>query len=115
MTAASAVALLAAFCAGVFFILASLLRRRDPVPVGDPVSALPAEPIAVPIIGAPPDIYWPIMLGTGERNVEPHLRRKIVRELGELNDAWSGAILLCALEQERDPQLVAAVRAALRQ
>jgi len=109
MTEGSAVALLAAFCGGVFFILASLVQgRRDAVAAGAP------QPAAVPIIGAPPDIYWPIMLSTGERIVEPKLRREIIQELGKCDDAWSEAILLCALEQERDPELAAAVRAALR-
>lgn len=110
MTVDSAVALLAAFCAGIFFILASLLRRRR-----EPALAPPKNPIAMPIIAAPPDIYWPIMLGTNERTMERSLRLKIIRELGEVNDAWSKAILLCAREQERDPQLAAAVRAALQQ
>ena len=109
MTDGSAVALLAAFCAGVFFILASLVRRRH-----DAAPTTSAQPSTVPIIGAPPDIYWPIMLATGERTIEPKLRREIIHELGERNDAWSEAILLCALEQEHDPELAAAVRVALR-
>lgn len=94
--------LAASLLAGVLFLLAAL-RRRPPAP--EAAEAGPGDPEA--------DIYWPALLGTGERSFDKAMRLAIVRQLAHADEAWRYPILLCAREQERDPEILAAVGAAL--
>ncbi len=91
-----------AFIAGAVFVVVAAWPRR--AAVGD----LP------PDLGAPPeDIYWPLLLGTGERSFEPSMRLRIIIELGRRGEEWCVPVLLCAREQEHDPALLAAIDRAL--
>jgi hypothetical protein len=82
--------------AGALFLLAALRRHPDRV----------APP-------APTAIYWPLLLGTGQREFDQPMRLAIVRQLAAADKDWRLPILLCAREQETDPEMVEAVQRAL--
>ncbi|HUZ48377.1 MAG TPA: hypothetical protein VMW12_01410 [Candidatus Dormibacteraeota bacterium] len=97
-----ALALIASFLGGAIFVAVAALR--------------PPPPVAVPIIGephSPREIYWPLLLGTGERLFTREQRLSMLRELASSKTDWSIPILLCAREQELDPDLLAAIDAGL--
>ncbi len=90
------IGLAASLFAGVLFLLASL-RRAGPA-----VAPAPTR-----------DIYWPLLLGTGERDFTLAMRLEIVRQVARENAQWREPILLCAREQESDAQILAAIERAL--
>jgi len=92
--------LAASLLAGAIFLLASLRRR--------PGAASPPAPEP-----APREIYWPALLGTGERSFDRPMRLAIVRQLAAASEEWRCPILLCAREQETDPEIRAAIAVAL--
>ena len=98
----SDLALLAALLAGVLFVVVSLVRRP----------AAPAHEETL-IAKPEPEVYWPLLLGTGERTFSADVRLRIVQQLGHMRDDWRVPILLCAREQERDPALLAEIERAL--
>jgi len=104
MQIAEASGLAVAFAAGVAFMVTSL--RSTPPPAQSVVLDAP--------LAHEPDIYWPMLLDTGERSFDYPLRLEIVRELGKCSDDWRVPILLCAREQECDPQILHAIDRALR-
>jgi len=85
--------------AGALFLLASLRRHPDRAPA-------PAE-------AAPAGVYWPVLLGTGQREFDRPMRLAIVRQLATADRDWRLPILLCAREQETDPEMLEAIRNAL--
>lgn len=102
-------ALIASFLTGAAFVVVAALRSR----------AKEALPPQRPIIGPAPlsdrEIYWPLLLGTGERLFTTSERLAMLRELGVNGTAWAVPILLCAREQEREPELLAVIEAGLAQ
>ena len=98
----TALGLLASFLAGGLFLLASL-RSRGATPK-EPAE-LPGEPAA--------GIYWPLLLGTGQRTFGKAMRLEIINQLAAEPGDWRVPILLCAREQEREPEMQAAVARAL--
>jgi len=90
--------LAASLFAGALFLLAALRRHADRGPTPEP----PA-----------PTIYWPLLLGTGQREFDQGMRLAIVRELATADKDWRLPILLCAREQETEPEMLAAIHAAL--
>ena len=107
MQIAEASGLAVAFAAGVAFMVTSLRSSEAPAP--PPQSMVMDMPIA-----HEPDIYWPMLLDTGERSFDYPMRLQIVHELGKVNDDWRIPILLCAREQECDPHILHAIDRALR-
>ena len=104
---AEASGLAVAFAAGVAFMVSSLRSSGSP--------AAPQQSMAMDApIAHEPDIYWPMLLDTGERSFDYPMRLQVVRELGKVNDDWRIPILLCAREQECDPQILHAIDRALR-
>ncbi len=83
--------------AGALFLLAALRRRPEPALVDD----------------APAEIYWPALLGTGQRDFDRPMRLAIIRQLATADKDWRLPILLCAREQETDPEMLAAIHHAL--
>ncbi|HEY8320585.1 MAG TPA: hypothetical protein VIG46_02170 [Candidatus Baltobacteraceae bacterium] len=84
--------------AGALFLLTALRRHPDRPDA-------PASPEA--------GIYWPLLLGTGQRKFDRTMRLAIVRQLATADKDWRLPILLCAREQETDPEMLAAVDHAL--
>lgn len=92
--------------AGALFLLAALIPWRTRI-VGGASAPIAAPPPPEPVI------YWPLLLGTGQREFDRGMRLAIVEQLGVVEDDWRTPILLCAREQERDPEILAAVERAL--
>jgi hypothetical protein len=88
--------------AGVLFLLASLRPRRPRPQESAEAPALPA-----------PALYWPILLGTGQRTFGKAMRLEIINQLAAESSDWRVPILLCAREQEHDPEMQAAIARAL--
>jgi len=86
--------------AGALFLLAAL--RRHPDRAAAPVAEATAS-----------SIYWPVLLGTGQREFDQPMRLAIVRQLATADRDWRLPILLCAREQETDPEMLEAIRNAL--
>lgn len=103
MPAAQAVGLVVSFFAGAAFLLCALApaRRRRTVAVESP--AMPSSD----------GIYWPVLLGTGQRTFGRAMRLAIVEQLARADGDWRIPILLCAREQERDLDMLAAIERAL--
>lgn len=99
MTAAESVALVASFVLGVLFVIVAAWPR------GGRERAAPREPRS--------EIYWPLLLGTGEREFDAEMRLRIAVELARRTDDWRIPILLCAREQEDDPRVRDVVERAL--
>lgn len=93
--------------AGALFLLVALIPWRTRVAHGAPA------PIAAPPPPPKPVIYWPVLLGTGQREFDRNMRLAIVEQLGRVEDDWRIPILLCAREQEHDAKILAAVERAL--
>src|SRR6476469_11240364 len=92
------IGLAASLLAGALFLLASLRPGR----------AEPPEPM--PADGG---IYWPVLLGTGQRHFDRTMRLAIVAQLAQADKDWRLPILLCAREQETDPAMLDAIARAL--
>jgi hypothetical protein len=88
--------------AGALFLLAALRRHPDRIATPKP----PTEP-------PKPGVYWPLLLGTGQREFDQTMRLAIVRQLATADKDWRLPILLCAREQETDPEMLAAIHTAL--
>jgi hypothetical protein len=84
--------------AGALFLLAALRGRPER-------ATRASEPA--------PNVYWPVLLGTGQRDFDRTMRLAIVRQLAAADKDWRLPILLCAREQETDPEMLAAIAAAL--
>ena len=82
--------------------MAALRRRPDRPVEPDPQTPAPS-----------PDIYWPALLGTGQRTFDQPMRLAIVRQLAGAERDWRLPILLCAREQESDPAMLAEIDRAL--
>jgi hypothetical protein len=94
--------LVSSLLAGALFLLVSLRPQR----------ARPGEPpTAAPEQAAP--IYWPLLLGTGQRTFGKTMRLEIINQLSTEPGDWRVPILLCAREQERDGEMQAAIARAL--
>ncbi len=93
--------------AGALFLLAALRRWPEP--------ALKAGAAPAPLSAPPPEakIYWPALLGTGQRDFDAPMRLAIIRQLAAADKDWRLPILLCAREQETDPEMLAAIHHAL--
>ena len=106
MSVAQAIGLVASFFAGAVFLLCSLapVRRRRTI-VAAPPQKMQAESGA--------DMYWPLLLGTGQRTFGRAMRLAIVEQLARAQGDWRIPILLCAREQESDLAMLAAVERAL--
>ncbi len=102
MSTAEALALIASFVGGLIFMVLAVLPIRRPAAAPDAVEK-----------DADPQIYWPLLLGTGEKDAASDLRLEIARELMRRGDDWSLAILRCAREQETDPRTLAVIDRAL--
>jgi hypothetical protein len=100
VSTAEALALIASFVAGLVFMV---LAAR-------PVRHAPKQQIEKTL---EPDIFWPLLLGTGERDFSPEMRLSIARELLKRGDDWSLAILRCAREHEMDPRVLEVIDRAL--
>jgi hypothetical protein len=94
--------LAASLLAGVLFLLASL-RPRRPRPQAE--AETPDRPELA--------VYWPVLLGTGQRSFGKPMRLEIINQLAAETGDWRVPILLCAREQERDPEMQAAIARAL--
>jgi len=88
VTVAILAGLIASFAAGVFLLLAA--------------TRVSAE-----------QIWWPLLLGTETRTLPKSDRLAIIERLGAIRDPWRDPILRCAREQERDPEMLEAISAAL--
>lgn len=107
MPAAQAVGLIASFFAGAILLLCALAPARERrVPTSAPDPAPQTRP-------RDDDVYWPLLLGTGQRSFGRAMRLAIVEQLGRAEGDWRIPILLCAREQECDADLLAAVERAL--
>jgi len=91
--------LAASLFAGALFLLAALRRH--------------AERDATPPPATQAGIYWPLLLGTGQREFDRPMRLAIVRQLAGTDRDWRLPILLCAREQETDPEMLEAIGKAL--
>ena len=98
--------------AGALFLLAALRRRPDRVPAPEAASGTALE-MGSDVPAHPPVIYWPLLLGTGQRHFDHAMRLAIVRQLAVADKDWRLPILLCAREQETDPEMLAAIEKAL--
>jgi hypothetical protein len=96
--------------AGALFVLASLRRRPAVLAPETPVQEAPHGTTPA---SEPPEIYWPVLLGTGQRHFDKTMRMAIVRRLAVETADWRIPILLCAREQEDDAEMVAAIDRAL--
>lgn len=105
MSTAEALALIASFVGGLIFMVLAVLPIRRPA----------APPAATVEKDADLQIYWPLLLGTGEKDVAPDLRLEIARELMRRGDDWSLAILRCARDQETDPRTLEVIERGLEQ
>lgn len=94
--------LAASLLAGILFLLASL---RRPLSRSQSPGETPAE--------AAPAIYWPMLLGTGQRTFGKAMRLEIINQLATESSDWRVPILLCAREQERAPEMQDAIARAL--
>lgn len=105
MPAAQAIGLIASFFAGAVFLLCSLAptRRRR-------IALEPPRDTSRP---AQSEVYWPLLLGTGQRTFGRAMRLAIVEQLARAEGDWRIPILLCAREQERDLDMLAAIERAL--
>jgi hypothetical protein len=108
MPVAQSIGFAASMAAGALFLLVALIPWRSRITQSAPA------PIVTPPPSAEPRIYWPILLGTGQRDFDRGMRLAIVEQLGRVEDEWRIPILLCAREQECDEQILAAVERALR-
>ena len=91
--------------AGALFLLAALRRR--------PARAVALARAGEPAAASEPEIYWPALLGTGQRTFDQPMRLAIVHQLATAERDWRLPILLCAREQETDPAMLAAIESAL--
>lgn len=105
MPAAQAIGLIASFFAGAVFLLCALAPARRRRIVSEPPrdAARPTQD----------DLYWPLLLGTGQRTFGRAMRLAIVEQLARAEGDWRVPILLCAREQERDLDMLAAIERAL--
>lgn len=100
-----AIGLIVSFFAGAVFLLCALApvrRRRVVAP----------EPPPTPAV-SDADVYWPLLLGTRQRTFGRAMRLAIVEQLACAEGDWRIPILLCAREQERDLDMLAAIERAL--
>lgn len=91
--------LAASLLAGGFFLLAALRPPRATRPESRSHEQGP--------------IYWPLLLGTGQRTFDTTMRMEIINQLATEPGDWRVPILLCAREQESEPEFQAAIARAL--
>lgn len=62
---------------------------------------------------APAPLQWPLLVDDELRDADATLRADLVARLAVVDSAWSRDVLQRAREEERDPQVAAAIAGAL--